>query len=49
MEERYVKTSCRSVNHIRPILRKEPDVFVMHIGTNDITNDDWSSLHINPN
>ena len=37
------------VDHIRPTLRRKPDVIVIHIGTNDITNDNCSSLQINPN
>ena len=35
------------VNHIRPTLRRKPDVIAKHIGTNDITNDDCSSLQTN--
>ena len=46
MEERYLKTL---VDHIRPTLRRKPDVIAIHIGTNDITNDDCSSLHFNLN
>ena len=35
------------VDHIRPTLRRKPDVIAIHIGTNDITNDDCSSLQTN--
>ena len=38
-QERYLKTSSNS--------QKKPDVISIHIGTNDITNDDCSSLQIN--
>ena len=34
-------------NHIRSTLRRKPDVIAIHIGTNDITNNDCSSLQIN--
>ena len=34
------------VDHIRPTLRGTPDIIAIHIGTNDITNDDCSSLQI---
>ena len=37
------------VNNIRPTLRRKPDVIAIHIGTNNITNDDCSSLQININ
>ena len=35
------------VDHIRPTLRRTPDVIATHIGTNDISDDDCSSLQIN--
>ena len=35
------------VDHIHPTLRRKPDVIAIHIGTNDITNKDCSSLQIN--
>ena len=35
------------VDHIRPTLRRTPDVIAIHIGTNDISNGDCSSLQIN--
>ena len=34
------------VDHIRPTLRGTSDIIAIHIGTNDITNDDCSSLQI---
>ena len=35
------------VDHSCPTLRRKPDVIAIHIGTNDITNDDCSSLQTN--
>ena len=35
------------VDHIRPTLRRTPDVIAIHIGTNNITNDACSSIQIN--
>ena len=35
------------VDHIRPTLRRKPYVIAIHIGTNDITDYDFSSLQIN--
>ena len=32
------------VDHICSVLRRKPDVIAMHIGTNDMTNNDFSSL-----
>ena len=32
-------TSTDMLDHIKPILRKEPDQIVIHAGTNDLTND----------
>ena len=32
------------VDHICSVLRRKPDVIAMHIGTNDMTNNDCSSL-----
>ena len=40
-------TSEDLVDHICPTLRRKPDVIAIHIGTNDITNDDCSSLQTN--
>ena len=37
------------VNNIRPSLRRKPDVVAIHIGTNDITNDNCSIIQINLN
>ena len=37
------------VNHIRPPLRTKPGVIAIHIGTNDITDDDCSSFQVNLN
>ena len=37
------------VDHIRPTLRRKLDVISRHDDTNDITNDDCSSLQINLN
>ena len=37
------------VNNTRPTLRRKPDVTATHIGANDITNDNCSSLQINLN
>ena len=36
-------------NHICPTLRRKPDVSAIHIGTNDIINNDCSNLQINLN
>ena len=41
MKERYF------VDHIHPTLRGRPDAIATHNGTNDIANDDCSSLQIN--
>ena len=35
------------VDHICPTLRRKPDVVAIHIGTNDIKNDDCSSRQTN--
>ena len=35
------------VDHIRSTLKRKPDVIAIHIGSNDITNDDCSSFQIN--
>ena len=32
-------TSEDLVDHIKPVARRKPDMVVLHIGTNDITND----------
>ena len=40
-------TSEDFVDHICPTLRRKPDVIAIHIGTNDITNADCSSLQTN--
>ena len=37
------------VNNIRPSLRRKADVVAIHIGTNDITNDNCSIIQINLN
>ena len=37
------------VDHIHLTLRRKPDLISVHIGTNDIANDDCSSLQINLN
>ena len=36
-------------DHIHPTFRRKPDLISVHIGTNDIANDDCSSLQINLN
>ena len=43
------KISEDFVDNIRPTLRRKPDIIAIHIGTNDITNDDCSSLENNIN
>ena len=37
------------VKNIFPTVRRKPDVIAIHIGTNNITNDDFSSRQININ
>ena len=37
------------VKSIFPTVRRKPDVIAIHIGTNNITNDDFSSRQININ
>ena len=34
------------VNNIRPTLRRKPDIIAMHIGTNNIKNDNCSIIQI---
>ena len=34
------------VNNIRPTLRRKPDIIAMHIGTNNIKNDNCSTIQI---
>ena len=37
---KYPGTSSTDIlDHIKPILRKEPDQILIHTGTNDLTND----------
>ena len=44
----YGKTISEDLaDHIRLALRRKPDVIAIHIGTNDITNNDCSSLQTN--